>query len=60
MYSLRWGGSKVEGLNGAGAGFLIKGGAAFITAGPDFDFMKARFSWLRATLAMTIESATQT
>ena len=54
------GSSKVKGLHGPGAGFLIKGKAEFITAGPDFDFMKAKFSWLRATLAVTIESATQT
>ncbi|MBF0331606.1 MAG: pyridoxamine 5'-phosphate oxidase family protein [Candidatus Omnitrophica bacterium] len=54
------GSSKVKGLYGVGAGFLIKGKAAFITAGPDFDFMKEKYSWQRATLAVTIESATQT
>jgi hypothetical protein len=54
------GSSKVEGLHGAGAGFLIKGKARFVTSGPDFDFMKEKFSWLRATLAVTIESAIQT
>ena len=52
--------SKVQGLHGAGAGFLIKGKAKFITSGPDFDVMKEPFSWLRATLAVTIDSATQT
>lgn len=54
------GSSKVKGLHGAGAGFLIKGKASFITDGPDFDFMKGQFGWLRATLAVAIESATQT
>ena len=54
------GSSKVEGLHGMGAGFLIRGKASFITAGPDYDFMKKKFEWLRATLAVTIESATQT
>jgi len=54
------GSSKVKGLHGPGAGFLIKGKAEFIKSGPDFDFMKEKFSWLRATLAVTIESATQT
>jgi len=54
------GSSKVTGLHGPGAGFLIKGKARFITSGPDYDFMKEKFSWLRATLAVTIESATQT
>jgi hypothetical protein len=43
------GSSKVEGLHGAGAGFLIKGKATIITSGPDFDFMKEKFSWLRST-----------
>lgn len=54
------GSSKVAGLHGPGAGFLIKGTAAFVTSGPDFDLLKAKFEWLRATLAVTIESATQT
>lgn len=54
------GSSKVTGNHGPGAGFLIRGTATFITSGPDFDFMKTKFEWLRATLAVTIESATQT
>lgn len=54
------GSSKVQGLHGAGAGFLIKGTAEFVASGPDYDTLKAKFSWLRATLAVTIESATQT
>jgi roadblock/LC7 domain-containing protein len=54
------GSSKVKGLHGAGAGFLIKGKAVFITSGPDYDFMKQKFSWLRATFAVTMDSITQT
>jgi predicted pyridoxine 5'-phosphate oxidase superfamily flavin-nucleotide-binding protein len=54
------GSSKVAGKNGPGTGFLIKGTAAFMTAGPDFDAIKAKFSWARAALAITILSATQT
>jgi len=54
------GSSKVQGLHGAGAGFLIKGKAEFVTSGPDYDSLKSKFSWLRATLAVTIDSATQT
>jgi len=54
------GSSKVEGLHGAGTGFLIKGKATFITSGPDFDVLKARFAWARATLAIAPESITQT
>lgn len=54
------GSSKVKGNHGPGAGFLIKGTAAFITSGPDFDLLKSKFEWLRATLAVTIDSVTQT
>ena len=54
------GSSKIKGLQGPGTGFLIKGKAVFVTSGPDFDVMKAKFKWLRATMAVTIESATQT
>jgi len=57
---ITFGSSKVQGLRGVGTGFLIRGKAAFVTSGPDFDFMKAEFSWLRATLAITIDSVTQT
>lgn len=52
--------SKVKGLHGTGAGFLIKGKAEFVTSGPDYEALKEKFSWLRATLAVTIESSTQT
>ena len=51
---------KVQGRNGPGTGFLIKGTASFLTTGPDFDAMKSRFGWARAVLAIKIDSATQT
>jgi len=54
------GSSKVAGNIGPGTGFLIKGTAAFITSGPDFDELKAKFAWARATLAVAITSITQT
>ena len=54
------GSSRIKGLHGPGTGFLIKGKAAFVTSGPDFDVLKATFQWLRATMVVTIESATQT
>lgn len=54
------GSSKVKGLHGPGAGFLIKGKAAFITSGAEFDVLKAKFEWLRAAMAVTIDSCTQT
>lgn len=54
------GSSKVPGKNGPGTGFLIKGTAAFVASGPDFETLKATFSWMRAVLAVTIRTATQT
>lgn len=54
------GSSKVAGKKGPDTGFLIKGTAAFMTSGPDFEATKARFSWVRAVLAVKINSATQT
>jgi len=54
------GSSKVPGQHGPGTGFLIRGKAAFITSGPDFDVLKATFAWARATLAVTPEAINQT
>jgi predicted pyridoxine 5'-phosphate oxidase superfamily flavin-nucleotide-binding protein len=54
------GSSKVKGLHGAGAGFLVKGKAEFVTEGSDYDTLKSKFSWLRAALVVTIDSANQT
>jgi Pyridoxamine 5'-phosphate oxidase len=57
---LTLGSSKVKGLHGPGAGFLIKGKAVFLTSGPDFELLKAKFDWLRATLAVTPDEVVQT
>lgn len=54
------GSREVEGANGPGTGFLIKGTAAFIKSGPRFDTVKQRFPWARASLEVTIDSVTQT
>ena len=54
------GSSKVQGLRGPGAGFLIKGTAAFLTEGPEYDALKSTFGWARAALVITVDSATQT
>jgi hypothetical protein len=51
---------KVPGQHGPGTGFLVKGTAAFLTSGPEFEVLKARFAWARATLAITPTSITQT
>jgi hypothetical protein len=56
----RAGSHKVEGLQGPGTGFLIKATASFVTSGPDFEIVKSRFAWARATLALEVASATQT
>ena len=54
------GSAKVAGRHGPGTGFLLKGTAAFITSGPDFEVLKTRFAWARATLAITPDSIDQT
>ena len=54
------GSSKVAGKLGPGTGFLIKGTAAFVSSGPDFDAIKAKFVWARGAVAVTIASVTQT
>jgi len=54
------GSSKVQGNMGPGTGFLIAGTAAFADSGPDYDRMKKTFSWMRAVVVVTVESATQT
>ena len=48
---------KVTGNHGPGAGFLIKGTAAFLTSGPEYESLKAKFNWVRAALVITIDSA---
>lgn len=54
------GSSRVQGLHGPGAGFLIRGKAAFLTSGEEYDSMKAKFSWLRAAFVVTPDTVTQT
>jgi hypothetical protein len=57
---LTLGSSKVQGLRGPGAGFLVKGTASFLKEGPEYDAIKATFSWARAALSITVDSVTQT
>lgn len=54
------GSHEVAGKLGPGTGFLIKGTAAFLSSGPDFDSIKAKYAWARAALAVTIVSVNQT
>lgn len=54
------GSREVDGFHGPGTGFLIKGSATFLRSGDLFDLVKARFPWIRATLNIKVNSATQT
>lgn len=57
---LTLGSRNVPGTHGPGTGFLIKGTAAVLAAGSEFETIKAVFPWARAALVVTITSATQT
>ena len=54
------GSKEVAGRMGPGTGFLIKGTAKFISSGPEFDMMKAKFSFLTRVLEVTVTSIKQT
>lgn len=54
------GSKEVNGFRGPGAGFLIEGTAKFIASGPDYDMMKAKFSFLTRVLEVTVTALTQT
>lgn len=54
------GSKEVNGFRGPGAGFWIVGTAKFISSGPDFDLMKAKFSFLTRVLEVTVTSLKQT
>ena len=51
---------EVEGYRGAGTGVIVEGTGEILKSGANFDLMKAKFSWARAVLAITIDSAKQT
>lgn len=51
---------EVQGLSYKGAGFLITGIAKFVKDGTEFNKMKAKFSWIRAVLEISIETDVQT
>lgn len=60
LVKLTIGSREVQGLNYKGAGFLITGTAGFAKDGPEFNLIKAKFSWVRAVLEITIETVIQT
>lgn len=57
---LTMGSKEVNGFRGPGAGFLIEGTAKFLASGPDYDMMKAKFSFLTRVLEVTVTSIKQT
>jgi len=60
LVKLTIGNREVQGLNYKGAGFLIIGTAKFAKDGTEFNMMKAKFTWIRAILEITIETTVQT
>jgi len=57
---LTLGSKDVVGYNDyQGTGFLIEGTAKFVTAGEEYDSMKAKFTWLTRVLEITVTSCTQ-
>ncbi len=49
----------VPGLQGKGAGFLLKGKAHFEDKGENFERMKSRFDWIRAIMVFKVMEATE-
>ncbi len=54
------GSKEVVGRMGQGAGFLVEGRARFIPSGPEWDMMKAKFSFMTRVLEVTVTSIKQT
>jgi len=49
----------IQGLQGKGAGFLLKGKAKFEESGANFDKLKSRFNWLRSVMVFTVKEVTE-
>lgn len=56
---LTFGSKEVEGTEGPGAGFHVRGTGEFLVSGAEFDAKKAQFPWLTRVLAVTIASVEQ-
>jgi hypothetical protein len=54
------GSREVEGQRGPGTGFLITGTAEFVSSGTDFEIVKRKYPWARASLKVAIGAVTQT
>lgn len=57
---LTLGSKEVQGRMGQGTGFYLEGTARFLTEGPHFDLMKAKFPFLTRVLEVTVTALTQT
>jgi hypothetical protein len=49
----------VVGLQGGGAGFLLKGKAKFEGEGENFDKIKSRFDWARSVMVFNVKEVTE-
>lgn len=54
------GSRDVEGLHGAGAGFLLSGNATIVYDGEECILIKKSFPWARAMMKIMITNVTQT
>lgn len=54
------GSREVDGFHSKGTGFLIEGVGEFLYQGKDYNIMKEKFPWMRATLVIKVEKITQT
>lgn len=57
---LTLGSKEVQGKMGLGTGFLVEGTARFLSSGPEFDMMKAKFTFQTRVLEVTVTSIQQT
>lgn len=51
---------EVEGYQYKGTGLIVEGTGEIVKSGSTFDFMKEKFSWIRAVLVVTVDSVKQT
>ena len=54
------GSKEVMGYKTMGTGFLVTGTGKFLSSGPEFDLMKADYSWMNRVLEVTVTSIKQT
>ena len=57
---LTLGSKEVQGKMGLGTGFIVEGTARFLSSGPEFDMMKAKFAFQTRVLEVTVTSIQQT